>query len=129
MDRDQIVLFPEAIDDYIKEDNPVKFIEVFVDSLDLKELGFKYSDPKPLGRPPYNPADMLKLYADSAAAAQAQGLGINAGHDLSLRNLGDFLSAVPNVCEVSIGHALIAEALFMGLADTVKAYLDIVNGR
>lgn len=62
MDRDQIVLFPEAIDDYIKEDNPVKFIEVFVDSLDLKELGFKYSEPKPLGRPPYNPADMLKLY-------------------------------------------------------------------
>lgn len=62
INREQIVLFPDCIDDYIAEDNPVKFIEAFVDSLDLKKLKFKYSDPKPVGRPPYDPADMLKLY-------------------------------------------------------------------
>ena len=62
MDRDQIVLFPDSIDDYVAEDNPIKFIEAFVDSLNLRDLGFKYSEPKPTGRPPYNPADMLKLY-------------------------------------------------------------------
>ena len=59
---EQIILFPEAIDDYIGEDNPVKFVDAFVDSLDLKNLGFKYSDLKETGRPPFDPADMLKLY-------------------------------------------------------------------
>jgi len=60
--RNQLILFPESINDYIEEDNPVQFIDVFVDSLDLGELGFKYSLPEATGRPPYNPADMLKLY-------------------------------------------------------------------
>lgn len=62
IDRNQVILFPEAIDDYIEEDNPVQFIDTFVDNLDLVELGFKYSETKGTGRPPYNPADMLKLY-------------------------------------------------------------------
>lgn len=60
--RDQIILFPESVDDYIAEDNPVKFTDAFVDSLDLVKLGFKYSELKQTGRPPYDPADMLKLY-------------------------------------------------------------------
>jgi len=60
--RNQLILFPESIDDYIEEDNSVQFIEAFVDSLNLEELGFKYSLPEATGRPPYNPADMLKLY-------------------------------------------------------------------
>jgi len=60
--REQIILFPEAIDDYIKEGNPVQFVEAFVENLDLKSLQFKYSQLKATGRPPYNPADMLKLY-------------------------------------------------------------------
>lgn len=64
-------------------------------------------------------------YAQAAQAAQGHGLGINAGHDLNLENLGKFCS-IPNILEVSIGHALIAEALEMGLANTVKAYLDIL---
>ena len=62
MDRKQTILFPESVDDYIEEDNPVQFVDVFVDSLDLRELRFKYSQPESTGRPPYNPADMLKLY-------------------------------------------------------------------
>ena len=61
-DRDQIILFPESIDDYIDGDNPVKFVDVFVDNLDLVKLGFKYSELKQTGRPPYNPSDILKLY-------------------------------------------------------------------
>jgi transposase len=61
-DRRQVVLFPEKIDDYIQEDNPVQFIDAFVDSLDLKELGFKHAELNSMGRPPYNPADLLKLY-------------------------------------------------------------------
>lgn len=60
--RNQSILFPEVIDDYIEEDNPVQFIDAFVDSLDLQGLEFKYSLPEATGRPPYNPADMLKLY-------------------------------------------------------------------
>ncbi len=62
VDRKQVILFPEVIDDYIEEDNPVRFIDAFVESLDLKKLEFTHSDLKPTGRPPYNPWDMLKLY-------------------------------------------------------------------
>lgn len=69
---------------------------------------------------------MLALCADSARRAQAVGLGINAGHDLSQGNLGDFLRGVPQVLEVSIGHALVGEALYAGLNATVRAYLAII---
>lgn len=62
VDRNQIILFPEAIDAYIEEDNPVQFIDAFVDNLDLVALSFKYSVTKATGRPPYDPSDMLKLY-------------------------------------------------------------------
>lgn len=68
-------------------------------------------------------AEVLQQFADAARAAQAAGLGINAGHDLNADNLGDFLRAVPGVQEVSIGHALIADALELGYAATVKRYL------
>ena len=70
--------------------------------------------------------DVFSQYAVAAAAAQEQGLGVNAGHDLSLDNLAKFLT-IPGILEVSIGHALIGEALFMGLENTVKAYLEIVG--
>lgn len=68
----------------------------------------------------------LAASADSARQAQAAGLGVNAGHDLSQRNLGPFLAAVPGVMEVSIGHALVDEALYRGLDATVRAYLAIL---
>jgi transposase len=60
--RAQSVLFPEAIDDYVAEDNPVRFIDAFVDELDLGELGFHRSEPAATGRPGYDPSVMLKLY-------------------------------------------------------------------
>jgi len=62
INRDQTLLFPEVIEDYIKGDNPVRFIDAYVDSLDLVNLEFKYAKEAETGRPPYNPADILKLY-------------------------------------------------------------------
>jgi pyridoxine 5-phosphate synthase len=67
-------------------------------------------------------AAVLARYAAAARAAQAVGLGVNAGHDLNRDNLADFLHAVPGVLEVSIGHAFIADALELGYAEAVRDY-------
>jgi pyridoxine 5-phosphate synthase len=64
----------------------------------------------------------LARFAAAASAALAVGLGVNAGHDLNRANLTDFLRRVPGVQEVSIGHALIADALELGYAETVRDY-------
>lgn len=61
-DRSQEILFPPKIDDYVGEENLVRFIEAFVSMLNLIELGFTHAEPKATGRPSYNPADLLKLY-------------------------------------------------------------------
>jgi pyridoxine 5-phosphate synthase len=71
-------------------------------------------------------APVLANFAAAARAAQAAGLGVNAGHDLNQANLPRFLAAVPDVLEVSIGHALIADALERGLAQTVRDYLAAI---
>jgi len=68
----------------------------------------------------------IGAFAKAAGAAQRAGLGVNAGHDLSLANLGAFLAGVPNVLEVSIGHALVADALELGLPMTVRKYLEAI---
>jgi len=60
--RNQVVMFPESLDEYIADDNPVRFIDAFVDSLDLQALGFERAVPEERGRPPYHPGDLLKLY-------------------------------------------------------------------
>ena len=60
-ERSQLLLLPEAIDDYVVADNPVRFIDAFVDGLDLAAAGFKRVTPKATGRPGYAPADLLKL--------------------------------------------------------------------
>jgi transposase len=61
-ERNQIILFPESIDDYISDENPVRIIDAFVSNLDMKELGFTRSSPYSVGPPGYDPKDMLKLY-------------------------------------------------------------------
>ena len=66
--------------------------------------------------------EVLARYRAAAQAAIAAGLQVNAGHDLNRDNLTDFLRAVPGVMEVSIGHALVADALELGLAETVRDY-------
>ena len=68
-------------------------------------------------------AAQLQQYAAAAQAALDAGLGVNAGHDLNRDNLAAFVRQVPGVAEVSIGHALIADALELGYAQTVRAYL------
>lgn len=72
-------------------------------------------------------AASLQRYAAAAQAALDAGLAVNAGHDLNRDNLTPFLRAVPGVAEVSIGHALIADALEMGYDATVKAYLGCIQ--
>ncbi|RZA28902.1 MAG: pyridoxine 5'-phosphate synthase [Lysobacteraceae bacterium] len=74
--------------------------------------------------------DAARALADcvaTATQARALGLGVNAGHDLNQANLGDFHQAVPGLLEVSIGHALIGEALYAGLESTVHEYLRILR--
>ncbi|HYT15069.1 MAG TPA: pyridoxine 5'-phosphate synthase [Burkholderiales bacterium] len=70
---------------------------------------------------------VLAGYVEAARSAQGAGLGVNAGHDLNRENLALFLCSVPGVIEVSVGHALIADALELGLAETVKQYLAIIR--
>ena len=70
---------------------------------------------------------VLRRYGQAALAAQRARMGVNAGHDLNLDNLGGFLRAVPDVLEVSIGHALIADALELGLAQAVRRYLEVIG--
>ena len=60
--RNQITLFPESLDEYISETNPIRAIDVYIDSLDLYKMGFKKLQAKAAGRPPYSPFDLLKLY-------------------------------------------------------------------
>jgi len=71
--------------------------------------------------------ETVQRYANAAGLAGEIGLGVNAGHDLNLLNLGGFLEAVPGVLEVSIGHALIADALRIGLYNAVKEYLKLLS--
>ena len=117
----------------------------------LKSLGIRVSlfmDPQPAAMPavralgadrielytePYARAfgtateeAVLASYAETARAAHRAGLGVNAGHDLNQQNLPRFLSAVADVLEVSIGHALIADAVEAGLALTVRNYLGAI---
>lgn len=117
----------------------------------LRELGIRVSlfmepDPKQIQLAQEVGADRIELYTEPYAAAfgrgdvetvfqqyaiaaqtaQTCGLGVNAGHDLNLQNLGKFCS-IPNILEVSIGHALIADALEMGLSSAVKAYLQALS--
>lgn len=65
----------------------------------------------------------INPFIEAAIAAQEVGLGINAGHDLSLENLKYFAQNIPGLLEVSIGHALISEALYLGLENTIQLYL------
>ncbi len=60
--RRQQLLLPELLDDYVSEESPVRFIDAFVDGLDLVMMGLAHAEPNEMGRPPYNPADLLKLY-------------------------------------------------------------------
>lgn len=72
---------------------------------------------------PAGPSAAIAPYLEAARAARACGLGLNAGHDLNLDNLACFVQTIPWTDEVSIGHAIICDALYMGLEQTIRAYL------
>lgn len=76
---------------------------------------------------PKNPEQAISAYIKAAEAAREAGLGLNAGHDLSLENLAYFVKNIPWTDEVSIGHALISDALYMGLEKTIGAYLSEIR--
>jgi len=86
-----------------------------------------YTEPYAAAHGTPRQAQQLARFAAAARAAQAAGLGVNAGHDLNRANLADFLSAVPGVQEVSIGHAFISDALELGYVETVRAYLRAIQ--
>jgi pyridoxine 5-phosphate synthase len=69
-----------------------------------------------------NPAKAIQDYIQAAELAHSLGIGINAGHDLNLENLAVFKSSIPFLAEVSIGHALISDALYLGLENTIQRY-------
>ena len=76
---------------------------------------------------PADPAKAIAPYLAAASAARECGLGLNAGHDLSLENLEYFVRTIPWTDEVSIGHALISDALYLGLEKTVSEYLRLTH--
>jgi pyridoxine 5-phosphate synthase len=69
-----------------------------------------------------NPQAAIDMYRAAAQKAHELGLGLNAGHDLNLKNLSAFVHAFPWLDEVSIGHALLADALYLGIKETIKQY-------
>jgi pyridoxine 5-phosphate synthase len=76
---------------------------------------------------PSNPEKAILPFVKAAQTAEKFGLGLNAGHDLSLENLRYFDQHIPNLLEVSIGHALIADALYLGLEKTIELYLECLK--
>ena len=76
---------------------------------------------------PLDPEIAIARYLETAKEARSCGLGLNAGHDLSLQNLAFFVKQIPWTDEVSIGHAIISDALYMGLEQTIKAYLSEIR--
>src|SRR5882762_7800749 len=96
----------------------------------VKEVGADrvelYTEPYAAAYKTGNAETVFEQYVRAARKAQEVGLGVNAGHDLNLENLGKFCS-IPNIAEVSIGHALISDALDVGLFNAVQAYLRILE--
>lgn len=76
---------------------------------------------------PKDPEAAIKDFLATAKRVRECGLGLNAGHDLNLQNLAYFVKTIPWTDEVSIGHAVICDALYMGLENTVKAYLEAIK--
>ncbi len=111
-------------------------VSVFVDagSIDFEQaalIGIQrveiYTGPYAAAFAKSNPTDALAACVETARHAQQAGLAVNAGHDLSQANLGAFKAAIPGLAEVSIGHALIGEALYQGMFSTVQRYLQILR--
>lgn len=151
---DQVTLVPDALDAITSNAgwDTIKNAEFLSDVCKrFKELGIRTSifiDPKPemaiaaakcgcdrvelytesyAKNYPKGPAAAIKPFLETALAARESGLGVNAGHDLNLENLEYFIRTIPWTAEVSIGHAIICDALYMGLEKTIQEYLSKVR--
>ena len=110
-------------------------VSIFVDAdpLMVKAAAKTGADRVELYTGPYaelydkDPEAAIAMYRPAAEKAKEMGLGLNAGHDLNLRNLNAFITAFPWVDEVSIGHAVIANALYLGIEQTIKRYLYAIT--
>ncbi len=110
-------------------------VSIFVDPLDemVKAAAETGADRVELFTEPYaveyteNREKAIAPFISAAKVAEKYGLGVNAGHDLNLQNLSYFKNQIPNLLEVSIGHALISDALYFGLESTVKKYKDCLK--
>ena len=98
-----------------------------VKSADVKSADVKSADAKSADAKSAESERILTAFINAARHADSVGLGINAGHDLNQQNLAEFCRRVPGVLEVSIGHAIIADALWLGLGETIKRYRDILD--
>lgn len=74
-----------------------------------------------------DPQAAIEMYRPAAMKAHELGLGLNAGHDLNLKNLKPFIQAFPWTAEVSIGHAIISDALYLGIQETIREYLNALE--
>lgn len=153
---DQVTLVPDAPDiftsdqgwDFVRDKEELRHFVQELHALDARVSLFADPDPEGMAHAaetgadrvelytePYaatepgsdDRAESLVLYAETARAAAEAGLGVNAGHDLNRENLGPFLQAVPGIAEVSIGHALIADAIEFGLRETIRRYVEIIE--
>ena len=128
--------FLTAVVDRLKEAGIRTSIFVGTDTENIRLAALTGADRVELYTGPYakqfhdDPIAAVSPYVEAALAARKAGLGLNAGHDLSLLNLHFFAEHVPFLAEVSIGHQLIADALYMGLETTIKAYKEClkING-
>lgn len=108
-------------------------IFVYPDAEDIRAAARTGADRIELYTKPYadlykkNPEEAVAPYIEASKVAHGCGLGVNAGHDLSLENLAYFHRTMPYLNEVSIGHALICDALYMGLQTTIQRYLDCLK--
>lgn len=110
-------------------------VSIFVDALEerVREAASVGADRVELYTGPYaelfsnNPEKAIEPYRKAALVAHSEGLGLNAGHDLNLHNLKYFKDNVPYLDEVSIGHALISDALYLGLEKTIAAYQNCLS--
>lgn len=125
--------FLTAIIDRLREAEIRSSIFVSTDTDNIRLAAKTGADRIELYTKPYadmftaDPEMAVAPFVEASRAAHKAGLGVNAGHDLNLQNLRFFHSNVPHLNEVSIGHALICDAIYMGLSETIKAYKDCLR--
>ena len=125
--------FPAGIVEQLREAGIRSSIFVAPDPEQIKAAAKAGADRVELYTKPYanlfptNPEKAVAPYVEASQAAHKVGLGVNAGHDLNLQNLEFFHARLPYLNEVSIGHALVCDALYLGLAETIKRYKECLK--